>query len=304
MQNSNQNVRYGFVILHYLAFEMTKKCVDNILEKYNQYNISIVIVDNASNNGSGLQLKEAYKNIRNIEIILNNRNLGFAKGNNKGYDFITGKYEVDYIIVMNNDVIISQPDFLDLIDETYAEYKFAILGPDIYCPYTKMHQNPAHLHAFSKERVQQLFDNYDKLCRHPFYHYYKHLLFSPIKKLFVKQTNDKIIDRKIVIENPVLHGACYIFSKKFIEKRRFCFYPETFLYMEEDILHFQCMSEGLLLLYSPKLKVQHMEDVSTNLRVKSKYRRYIFKNKEMRNSIEVYKSLMENSNCKEKMGKN
>lgn len=291
------NAKFGFVILHYLAFDMTKECVCSILNNYSQYNIYITIVDNASNNGSGLKLKEVYKNIKNVDVILNSTNQGFAKGNNIGYTHIIEKYAVDYVIVMNNDVIIDQQNFLDVVDEMYLNYRFAVLGPDIYCPYTEKHQNPAHLTAFTKEYVQRLYNNYSKLCKHPVVYYYRSKFLSPIKKTFIKKLGKEVkkqeIDRTQLLRNPVLHGACYIFSKDFISKRKYCFYPKTFLYMEEDILHYQCLKEKLEMIYSPNLRVQHLEDVSTNLSLKSEYKRFTFKNREMKKSICVFKTLLE-----------
>ena len=40
--------------------------------------------------------------------------------------------------------------------------------------------------------------------------------------------------------NPVLHGACYIFSRRYLELEKEAFDSRTFLYHEEEILHYNC----------------------------------------------------------------
>ena len=52
---------FVFIILHYLAEDMTKECVKYIQNHLDMNRIRIVIVDNASSNGSGARLKQFYK---------------------------------------------------------------------------------------------------------------------------------------------------------------------------------------------------------------------------------------------------
>ena len=259
--------KYGFVVLHYFAYEMTCRCIDTVLTKFKEEDIVVVIVDNASGNGSGKQLVDYYRNKENVSVILNDKNLGFAKGNNIGYQYLLDNYQMDYIIIMNNDVIIEQSDFLDNIDKIYNKSAFDVLGPDIYSPNAKIHQNPVSLgsefdYYTLKKRVSHLkklhanFEVYfwlDKIKGTIKYHYNKKLSRSLKKELY-----------KIKREKVLLHGACYIFSKSFFAKKNLAFNPATFLYFEEEILFFEAIRDGLILIYSPEIQVLHLEDVSTN----------------------------------------
>ena len=76
-----------FVILHYLAIDETYKSVDSIEKKIDTDMYKIVIVDNASPDKSGALLKEHYKNDDHVEVLLNQENLGFARGNNVGFRY-------------------------------------------------------------------------------------------------------------------------------------------------------------------------------------------------------------------------
>ena len=294
MEAGHNKIKYGFVILHYMAYDMTVECVSNLLHYFEKDSIKITIVDNASGNGSGKQLNELYSSNDTVEVLLNQKNDGFARGNNLGYRYLKENYLPQYIIVMNNDVLIEQNDFLERIDAIYKETGFAVLGPDIYCPATHKHQNPAHLNGFNREEVQQLYDTISKYSHHPAFYYYKKETFGKLKrKIFKKPQNVDTIDRSKTMENVVLHGACYIFSLNFIKKRENCFCPDTFLYMEEDILHYECMENGMKMLYSPEIRVKHLEDVSTNASIKSGLRKFKMKNREMEKSIKVFLHLMD-----------
>ena len=74
---------FCYVILHYLTAEDTINCVESILKQNEE--CKIIIVDNASNNGSIEQIEERYKKNTSIIIIKNEKNLGFADGNNICY---------------------------------------------------------------------------------------------------------------------------------------------------------------------------------------------------------------------------
>lgn len=292
MDAEGNKIKYGFVVLHYLAYEMTTECVSNLFQCFADDDIMIIIVDNASSNGSGKQLEKLYMDNNRVRVLLNSKNDGFARGNNLGYRYLKTNYRPEYIIVMNNDVLIEQRNFLVEIDQIYKRTGFAVLGPDIFCPATKKHQNPAHLKGFTKEEVKSLYDTISKYCMHPIFYYYKSATFGKLKRKFLSTKIKDDIDRSKEMENVVLHGACYIFSKRYIEKRTECFCSRTFLYMEEDILHYECNQLGLKMIYSPKLKIKHLEDISTNATIKSGFQKFKMKNNEMKKSIKILLRIM------------
>ena len=75
---------FGFVVLHYMAYDMTVECVSTLIQHFGDQNIKIVVVDNASSNGSGKMLASKYQDDCRVEVILNPQNEGFARGNNVG----------------------------------------------------------------------------------------------------------------------------------------------------------------------------------------------------------------------------
>ena len=130
-----------FVILHYLVEKETEKCVDSILKLKSPK--KVIIVDNCSPNESYEGLKKYYLNNKDVYVIKNNTNGGFADGNNFGYKYAKSVIkDISFMVVMNNDMEINQKNFINLIQKAYDEDKFYVLGPDIYSTFAKIHQNP------------------------------------------------------------------------------------------------------------------------------------------------------------------
>jgi GT2 family glycosyltransferase len=136
------NYKVTFIILHYITTEDTLECVKSIIDniKYNRY--EIIIVDNGSPNKSGIKLKEIFEDNSNVRVEINEKNLGFAKGNNVGFKIAKEDLNSDFVIMLNNDTILKQPDFINVLIEKYKNDKFSVLGPDIISTIDGNHQNP------------------------------------------------------------------------------------------------------------------------------------------------------------------
>ncbi|HFI0597861.1 TPA: glycosyltransferase family 2 protein, partial [Streptococcus suis] len=76
-----------FVILHYNNLKDTINCIDSIAKYCNNKNVEVVVVDNGSKIESITEIKENYDKDSFMHFILLEDNLGFAKGNNVGFQF-------------------------------------------------------------------------------------------------------------------------------------------------------------------------------------------------------------------------
>lgn len=276
-------MEFGFVVLHYLADEMTVRCTEALLAL--PCAVRIVIVDNASPNGSGKRLQEYFSGREAVTVLLNARNEGFARGNNLGYAYLRTHFACPFITVLNNDVLIRDRDFPAKVEAIYRATPFAVLGPDILNPATGEHQNPGHLKGFTREQVQERLARYEKNLRHFRWNRFKWNL----KRIFRKPPRKPApVFLQEPMEGVVLHGACYVFSKDFIGRRERCFHPDTFLYFEEEILHCECLQEGLTLRYDPSLRVEHLEDVATDRAFRTPARKEEMKLRESIRSMKVF----------------
>lgn len=105
-----------FVILHYLVAGETISTVDSILNNVNG-ELHIIIVDNCSPNDSFEALVKKYQSENRVSVIKNQRNDGYAKGINFGYDY--AKVKEPYIMFADQDDVWLS----DKIQKTYAVMK-------------------------------------------------------------------------------------------------------------------------------------------------------------------------------------
>ena len=113
------STRYSFVILHYNATDDTIECVDSVRKYMAGKDYHIVLVDNASPNGSGPLLREKYGSDNDITLILSDKNLGFSGGNNIGFAYAKQHLSPDFIVMLNNDTLLLQADFAELIESEH-----------------------------------------------------------------------------------------------------------------------------------------------------------------------------------------
>lgn len=125
--------RLGVIILNYNNFDDTVECVDRIV---GSDLIEIVIVDNASPDGSGKLLKQKYLQYECVTYIQVGDNRGYAAGNNIGIRYAAEKLDVDYICVLNNDTLPDVKLFESLCAYLDSNPQCGIAGPVILddCP--------------------------------------------------------------------------------------------------------------------------------------------------------------------------
>lgn len=263
--------KFAFILLHYNNIGDTIECVDSIFANVKSCQYHIVVVDNDSPNKTGVKLLQKYKDDNRVTVLLNDKNLGFAKGNNVGFGYAKYSLKADYIVMMNNDVLLCDDTFAQRVEEEYESCRFAVLGPMIITPNQPYDCNPQRDSIITKHEcvvfiLKMIVYCLLNLCS----------LDLWFKKHVIKQSrNDKkkLIDKRM--ENIQLHGCFWIFSPLYIS----CFdgiNPKTFLYREEELLYIRIKRAGLKSVYLPSLQIFHKEDGSTNTLFKIERRKRLF----------------------------
>ena len=329
-----------FVILHYMALEETVVCVESILHNV-EGEKRIIVVDNDSPNGSVKELRDKYGDDPLVDVLETGENLGFARGNNYGYRYAVEHYAPSFIVVMNNDMEIRQNDFIERMEQSYEEHRFAIMGPDIYSTKKKYHHNPQTRKILTRKDLERSVMVLKAKNAMRFVFPVKWFLaekFRGVRKLrgaekpgeagklrgtgkpgeagrlrgtgkpaqtaqlreakaaHEELAQDRSDERYVdhVVEEPLLHGSCYIFSEDFIKRHPDgCFYDKTFMYMEAEILYYQARRDGEKMIYDPGLKVDHHEDVATDATFKKQSQKSIFTVKCMLQSTKAFLDLMD-----------
>lgn len=122
--NLAEKNKLSIIIVTWNTAQITKKCVDTI----NRYipGQEIIVVDN----GSADDTVEILKKIKNLKIIENHANLGFAKANNIGFKHATSKY----IIFMNSDIELLDKSILKMINYLKNNSQVGLIGPKFLNP--------------------------------------------------------------------------------------------------------------------------------------------------------------------------
>jgi len=122
------------IILNWNNYEDTRRCLES-LQQVTYPNIETIVVDNGSRDESGERLKKEFPQLR---FILNDKNLGFARGCNVGIRAALDDEDCAYVLLLNNDAVAT-PGFLNRAVETGEKYKDAGLigGKILYSPESK-----------------------------------------------------------------------------------------------------------------------------------------------------------------------
>lgn len=270
---------FGYVILHYQSIEITKKCVDKLL-MFSKDN-PIIIVDNCSPNGSGKQLEKMYSKCINITVIINEENQGFAKGNNLGYQYIKRKYSLNYVVVMNNDIMIEDNDFAVIIEQFMEKNEVDVCGTDMVT-LKGNHQNPLQLKPYTSKYLQRRVraDKIKVLLL-------RTRLFWKLYENYKKTNKIPIRTKQPTVFDCILHGSCIIYGPEYIKREQNAFLPITYMYNEEAILYDYLVHKGYKTGYCSDVTILHMEGVSTSERIENKKKKVMFRFKNNIKSIEA-----------------
>lgn len=279
--------KFVYIILHYKNLKDTIECIESI-RKFSDN--PIVIVDNHTLSKTDKKALDKYTK----DIIMLSENMGFAKANNIGVQYAKEKYNPNFYIVLNNDIVINDRNFQNTIIEDYKKYEFDILGPRIDTNKgNSVNPFPVYKDEETVKRAIKKAKRNISIQQSRFL-YYLFSIYHTIKYSFKKETyllNGEKVEKKIAI-----HGCAMIFSKKYIEKYKYALYNETFLYHEEEFLFYRVQRDNLISIYDPSLYCFHKEGASLNHLFNNNNRqKEIFRQKEILKSLEkLYEIMKEN----------
>jgi len=110
----------SIVIVNWNGKQWLSACLDSLANQTYRH-IEIVLVDNASSDGSIDLLKKNYPSVR---VVANKQNHGFAGGNNRGVEYAKG----ELVMFLNTDTWID-PDFIEKLYAFYWQGEYDIVGP-------------------------------------------------------------------------------------------------------------------------------------------------------------------------------
>ena len=116
----------SIVVLCYNGLEeTTRPCLESIIANTPLDSNELIVVDNASADGTAAYLSTFASQHSNVRIQLNDTNKGYAGGNNDGIKLAKGQY----IILLNNDTLVSQGWLDKLLKLFNQQPEVGLIGP-------------------------------------------------------------------------------------------------------------------------------------------------------------------------------
>jgi GT2 family glycosyltransferase len=112
----------SIVIVTWNCKKYLKECLDSLAEQRREPQTEIIIVDNASTDGSPELVRDSYPE---VTLIRSSENLGFTKGNNVGIRKCSG----EYVLLINPDVNVLDGCIHKMLDYMEKNPRIGLLGP-------------------------------------------------------------------------------------------------------------------------------------------------------------------------------
>lgn len=151
------------IVLTYNNLDFTKACLRSLEEETRWRNLEVIVVDNASSDGTREYLRGWEAGGPGRRAILNDANLGFAAGNNVGLAAARG----DYLVLLNNDTYVTRNWLRTLLNHLARDPGIGLVGPvtnnigneaRIEIQYSDMAEMQRAAAAYTRRHAGGLFD--------------------------------------------------------------------------------------------------------------------------------------------------
>lgn len=261
----------SIIIINYNTLELTKNTIDSVIEKTIGIKYEIILVDNASTDGSIEYFEEKYKD--KIIFLKNKENLGFGRANNKGIEITKGKY----VFLLNSDTLLINNAIKILFDYMELNPSVGICGGNLY----DLNLKPTH--SFLPELPYVTLKTEIDIA----------LNFPKKILLKIKKRREDFNYLNFPKEVGYITGAD-MFIRKEVLKKSGNFDKDFFMYSEETELTYRIKKNNYKVMSVPEAKIIHLEGKSTKLKenkyhilLESKYK-YYYKTSNSRDCKKLY----------------
>ena len=229
--------KLSVVVVNYNAGEYLTRCVRSVFDRAGELEVDVLVIDNASRDGSARAARAVQPRMRLIE---NSRNRGLSAAWNQG----AAETDAPWILFLNPDTELWSGDLAAFVDAGNAHPESALLGPVIRNPDGTIYESG------------RVFPGVGQAVGHAFLG-----PFRPDNR-FTRAYKLTDWDRLSEREVDWVSGACMLLRRSAFEAvGRF---DEAFwLYGEELDLSTRLRDAGWAVRYSPALEVVHEGGVST-----------------------------------------
>jgi GT2 family glycosyltransferase len=249
-----------FIILTWNNYEDTRECIESAL-KVNQPDFKLLLVDNASDDGSFQKITQEFPH---IETLVLEENRGVSGGYNAGLKYAFDK-GADYIVLSNNDIVFANDFLSELITLIEKNKNIGIAVPK----------------TFNYYKTTWLAGIGGRWRRFP----------PSVKMIGVNTPDSKHFNAELELEYAI--SACFLVTKELINDIGY-FDTGYYFYNDDWDFSIRARNAGYLIKLQPTAHIWHKVSISTqksekkeiwwNYFGRSTYRFY----KKNRSTIELY----------------
>lgn len=223
----------SIILVNYNTRKMTMECIDSIVEHTSEVTFEIILVDNASNDGS----QEIFSKDKRIIFVESGSNLGFGRANNLGLKYANGKY----ILFLNTDTLLKN-NAIELFFDYAEKHKLENIGA-IGCSLIGADGQP----TFSSGHFLKIKMIFLTLTQH-----FGHTadIYGKDKKMLADRNMEAVVD--------YICGADIFVSKKVVDKYG-AFDSDFFMYYEETEMQHRWKSNGYVSKIIRGPQIVHLE---------------------------------------------
>ncbi|HMV82081.1 MAG TPA: glycosyltransferase family 2 protein [Blastocatellia bacterium] len=217
------------IVLTYNSREIVRPCLQS-LRALTYPNLQIVVVDNASADGTETMVRAEFSD---LPLIQTGGNHGYTGGNNRGIEYALAQ-GANYVLLLNPDTVLANPKFVDeMVAYLEANPRVGIAGPRVF---------------FREAGVVQNTVLYAPGLWRSIHHWVRYR----INPRFAESSGD------IVVEAGVLNGVCVMLRAACLRETG-SFDENIFMYIEDADLDYRAQQHGWHVQYLPIDSVIHQQ---------------------------------------------
>jgi GT2 family glycosyltransferase len=222
----------SIIIVNYNTHQLLKQCLTSIFESATHFDYEVIVVDNASSDGSP---KMVINEFSQVVLIENRTNQGLSRANNAGAKMGHGKY----LLFLNPDTVVLKGSLEEMVHFMQSHQDAGVLGPKLLYPDGTLQLSCRRFYTLGTILGRRTFLG----------------KISPIRKK-VNQHLMQEWDHSTVREVDWVLGACLMIPDDLFH-RIGCFDEKYRMYFEDVDLCFRIKQQGYKTYYLPQSAVIH-----------------------------------------------
>ena len=257
----------GILILNYNNTNDIKRCIESVCRYCDMAKIKIMVVDNGSSADIFIEVQNylqglfdndldvissdsSVKRLKKVTYLRLIKNIGYARGNNAGLKFIFGDDDINDVLVLNSDIVLTNNLLEPLLAEREKLENVGAISPLLVHPNNKVDYSCARM-------------NYSTHCLSLTFSYLFAKKYYKLRKQSDLLLNSPELLEKSNFEIELPSGSCMLVRKNVFYQIG-GFDDNTFLYYEENILYEKFKKLNLKNYIVPSVSCIHVGGATTN----------------------------------------